>query len=48
MIMSGVGTQGDPYTATIFWSIVRPHLLYSASSPVRLAKYSILHKIISP
>jgi hypothetical protein len=31
----------------IFWSIVRSHLLYSASSPVPLTKYSILHKGIS-
>jgi hypothetical protein len=33
----GVGIQGDSCTVTIFWSIVHPHLLYSASSPVRLA-----------
>jgi hypothetical protein len=37
--MSLVGAQGDPCTASIFWSIVRPHLLYSASRPVPLTKY---------
>jgi hypothetical protein len=31
--MSGVDAQGDPCTATIFWSIVRPHLLHFSSSP---------------
>jgi len=41
--MSGVGEQGDPCTATI----VRPHLLYSASSPVLLTKYNTLHNGIS-
>jgi hypothetical protein len=38
--ISRVGSQSDPCTATIFWSIVRPHMLYSASSPVPLTKYS--------
>jgi hypothetical protein len=43
-----VGAQGDPCTATIFWSVVRPHiLLYSASSTVPLTKYGILHSRIS-
>jgi hypothetical protein len=32
--MTGVGAQGDPCTATIFWSVVRSHLLYSANSPI--------------
>jgi hypothetical protein len=41
--MSGVDAQGDPCTATMFWFIVRPHFLYSASSPVPLTKYTILH-----
>jgi hypothetical protein len=45
--MNGVGAQGDPCIATILWSIVRPHLLYSASSPAPLTKYSILHNRIS-
>jgi len=40
--MSDVGAQGDPCTATVFFSIVRPHLLYSASSPVPVTKYIIL------
>jgi hypothetical protein len=42
--MSGVAAQGNPCTVTIFWCIVRPHRLYSASSSVLLTKYSILHK----
>jgi hypothetical protein len=42
-----VGAQGDPCIATIFWSVVHPHLLYSASSPIPLTKYSILHNGIS-
>jgi hypothetical protein len=41
--MSGVGAQGDPCTATILWSVVRPHPLYSTNSPVPLTKYIILH-----
>jgi hypothetical protein len=45
--MSGMGAQGDPCTATIFWSILSLLLLYSASSPVRPTKYSILHNGIS-
>jgi hypothetical protein len=36
--------QGDPCTTTVFWYIVRPRLLYSASSPVHLTNNSILHK----
>jgi hypothetical protein len=32
-----------PYILTI----VRPHLLYSSSSPVLLTKYSILHNVIA-
>jgi hypothetical protein len=47
MSLSGVGIQVDPCTATIFWSIVHPHLLYSASSPVPLTKHSILRNRIS-
>jgi hypothetical protein len=34
MITTVVGAQGDPCTVTILWSIVFPHLLYSASSPL--------------
>jgi hypothetical protein len=34
--ISVVGPQGNPYTSIIFWSILHPHLLYSASSPVPL------------
>jgi hypothetical protein len=34
--MSGVAAQGGPCTATIFWSVVRPHQHYSASSRVPL------------
>jgi hypothetical protein len=45
--MSEVGSQGDPCTASILLSIVRPHLLYSSSSTVPLTKYSILHNGIS-
>jgi hypothetical protein len=45
--ISGVITQGDPCTMTNFWSIVRPHLLYSTSSPIPLTKYIILHNVIS-
>jgi hypothetical protein len=41
--MLRVGVQGDPCTTTIFRYIVRRRLLYSASSPVHLTKYSILH-----
>jgi hypothetical protein len=33
--VSGVSTQGDLCTATVFSSIVYPHLLYPASSPVQ-------------
>jgi hypothetical protein len=33
--MSGVHAQGDPCTATIFRSVLRLHMLYSVSSPVR-------------
>jgi hypothetical protein len=47
VIMSGIRVQGDPCTATIFWSIARLHPLYSASSPVTLTKYSIIHNRIS-
>jgi hypothetical protein len=46
-IMSGVGAQDDPCTATIFWSIVRHHLIYSASSPVPLTECSVLHNGIN-
>jgi hypothetical protein len=46
MSTSGVGALGDPCTATISWSIVRPNLLYSASSPLPLTKYCILHSWI--
>jgi hypothetical protein len=42
--MSGVEAQGDPCTATIFWSIVPSHVLYSSSSPVPPTMYSTLHK----
>jgi hypothetical protein len=45
--MNEVGAQGDPCAATVLWSVVRPHLLYSASSPVPLIKYSIFHRGIS-
>jgi hypothetical protein len=37
-----LGTQGDSCTTTIFSSVVHAHLLYSASSPIPLTKYSIL------
>jgi hypothetical protein len=40
--MDGMGTQGDPCTATISWSIVYPHLLYLAPSLKTLTKYIIL------
>jgi hypothetical protein len=40
--MDGMGTQGDPCTATIFRSIVYPHLLYLAPSLKTLTKYIIL------
>jgi hypothetical protein len=40
--MSEARAQGDPCIVTIFWSIMRSHLLYSANSPVPLTKYSIL------
>jgi hypothetical protein len=43
MSVGGVDAQGDPCTATIFWSIARRHMLYSASSPVPVTKYSNLH-----
>jgi hypothetical protein len=33
------GAQGNPHTANIFWSIVPPHQLCSASSSVPLKKY---------
>jgi hypothetical protein len=36
--MSGVDAQGEPCTATIFWSIVQTHLFYSASSPVPMTQ----------
>jgi hypothetical protein len=39
-----VGAQGDPCTATIFWSIMSPHLLYSSGSPVPLTKLQYLTK----
>jgi hypothetical protein len=45
--MSEVDAQGDSCTATIFWSIMFPCLLYSASSSIPLTKYSILHNGIS-
>jgi hypothetical protein len=32
--MSGLRAPGDPHTSTIFWYVVRLHLLYSASSAV--------------
>jgi hypothetical protein len=44
--MSGVGAKGDHCTTTTLWSIVHPHLLYYARSPVPLEKYNILHKIL--
>jgi hypothetical protein len=37
-----VGAQDDPYTTTVFLSVVCPHVLYSASSPLPLTKYSIV------
>jgi hypothetical protein len=40
--MSGVSARGDPCAATSFWSIVLPHLIYYASSPIPLTKYSVL------
>jgi hypothetical protein len=43
----GVGAQVDSCTAAIFRCFVRPLLLYSASSSVTLAKYSILHSVVS-
>jgi hypothetical protein len=46
IVMSGLGAQGDPCTATIFCPIVCPHLLYSASSPLSLTKFSILRNWI--
>jgi hypothetical protein len=42
MRVSGMGAIGDPCTATISWSIVQSHLLYSASSPAPITKHSIL------
>jgi hypothetical protein len=47
MNINRVGAKGNLCTATIFSSIVRPHLLYCASNPVPLTKYSIPHKGIS-
>jgi hypothetical protein len=38
---------GWEQNATIFWSIVRPHILYSASTPTPLTKYSFLHNGMS-
>jgi hypothetical protein len=45
--VSGMGTQSDPCTDTIFMSIVHPCLLYSTCSPVHLTKYNIIHNVIS-
>jgi hypothetical protein len=39
-----VVAQGDPCTATILWSIMSPHLLYSSGSPVPLTKLQYLTK----
>jgi hypothetical protein len=39
---SPVGAQDDPYTTTVILSVVCPHVLYSASSPLPLTKYSIV------
>jgi hypothetical protein len=41
--MSGVGTQGKQCTVNIFRSIAGLYLLYSATNPVPLTKYSVLH-----
>jgi hypothetical protein len=40
--MSGVGTQGDPCTATIFRPVMHPYLLYSASSTIPLTNVKYL------
>jgi hypothetical protein len=45
--MRGVGAQGDPCTATIIWSIVHLHVLYSASSSILLTEYIVLQNEIS-
>jgi hypothetical protein len=45
--ISGVDTQGEPYTATILWSIINSYLLHSASSPILITKYTILYIGIS-
>jgi hypothetical protein len=45
--MSGVGTQGDPCTATIFCTLAHSHLLYSVTSSISLSKYGILYNVIS-
>jgi hypothetical protein len=45
--MNVMDAQGDPCTGTIFWSIVPPHLLYSASSPLPLTTQCILYNGIS-
>jgi hypothetical protein len=42
MSKSAVGAQDDPYTTTVILSVVCPHVLYSASSPLPLTKYSIV------
>jgi hypothetical protein len=42
MSIRWVGAQGNACPATTFWSVGRPHLIYSASSPVPLSKNSIL------
>jgi hypothetical protein len=36
-----VGAQGNPCSATILWSIVRPHLLYSTSSLIPLRQSTV-------
>jgi hypothetical protein len=41
--MNGVGAHGDLCIATI----LPPLVIYSASSPVPLTKYSILHDVFS-
>jgi hypothetical protein len=41
-----MGAQSDPCTATIFWCIVLPHLLYSAYSAVPLAKSYHSHLVL--
>jgi hypothetical protein len=47
MSINGVGAQGDPCNATIFSSILRLSVLYSASNPVLPTKCNILHNGIN-